>query len=558
MSYIGPNVPIVKYENFRPWVQKVMPGVYDDTLSYYELLSKVVAYLNQMNDQQNEIITWLETVVGEQNKDIEMLKKLFITFRGDMTRAFEEFTKNITDRQNQFEKDIQDKVLAVKVGEILQGWYDDGKLADIINKDVFDMKADKEYVDTEFKKVNATANSSYTFINVKDPKYGAKGDGVSDDTDAINKAIEDAQTTKSIVKIPNGTFNVQGIVLKSGVTIEGNGRTKTIIKHNGTGSAIKNTELSTPIGHGVLRDFTIMMNGATTIAIDLRLVYMFVLERINVEGGTADGWIGVNFQDGNIASAYYNSCYDVSIGTGKNNSGIGFKFTNGANSNRLMNCRTNNVKTGADIGSSDQVTIVNCAFENTSDAIVLDNTAYGCYFAGNRFENLGTQRGNGITLPLGSRNCFLFGNLYINLTNQIINSAPDGRHQIMDYAETTVNLIRHNATTGGWSSNMDMRNYQIQNAGSIGLRNSPTSQPDEVGRFGYADGTGWNPDGSGAQGLFIRDRNGFRRIKTLQTGDTSQRPQIDRFLGREYFDTTLGHPIYWNGTRWVKPDGTNA
>lgn len=137
-----PEIPVVKIPGFRPWVHKVMPGVYDDTLSYYELLAKVVGYLNQMNDQQNEIIDWMEKVVGEQNADIEMLKKAFITFRGDMVKAFEEFKKDVTD-----------SLLGDKVGEILKEWLEDGKLADIINKDVFDMKADKEYVDEELKKV---------------------------------------------------------------------------------------------------------------------------------------------------------------------------------------------------------------------------------------------------------------------------------------------------------------------------------------------------------------------------------------------------------------------
>ena len=32
---------------FRYWCQKVLPLVYDDSLSYYELLCKVVDYLNK-------------------------------------------------------------------------------------------------------------------------------------------------------------------------------------------------------------------------------------------------------------------------------------------------------------------------------------------------------------------------------------------------------------------------------------------------------------------------------------------------------------------------------
>lgn len=45
--------------SFRFWVQKVLPLVYDDSLSYYELLCKVVAYINELiknGDRTNENI----------------------------------------------------------------------------------------------------------------------------------------------------------------------------------------------------------------------------------------------------------------------------------------------------------------------------------------------------------------------------------------------------------------------------------------------------------------------------------------------------------------------
>lgn len=39
---------------FRFWVQKILPLVYDDSLSYYELLNKVVAKLNETIEFFNE------------------------------------------------------------------------------------------------------------------------------------------------------------------------------------------------------------------------------------------------------------------------------------------------------------------------------------------------------------------------------------------------------------------------------------------------------------------------------------------------------------------------
>lgn len=41
---------IPELKTFRFWCQKVLPLVYDDSLSYYEVLCKVVDYINQLID----------------------------------------------------------------------------------------------------------------------------------------------------------------------------------------------------------------------------------------------------------------------------------------------------------------------------------------------------------------------------------------------------------------------------------------------------------------------------------------------------------------------------
>lgn len=47
-----------------------------------------------------------------------------------------------------------------------------------------------------------------------------------------------------------------------------------------------------------------------------------------------------------------------------------------------------------------------------------------------------------------------------------------------------------------------------------------------------------------------------RKFVTLN-GATSGRP-TGSVLGQRYFDTSLGYPVYWSGTTWVKYDGTSA
>lgn len=55
---------------FRYWCQKVLPAVYDDSLSYYELLNKVVDYLNRVIAEVN-VHTDAITEIQEKLVDIQ-------------------------------------------------------------------------------------------------------------------------------------------------------------------------------------------------------------------------------------------------------------------------------------------------------------------------------------------------------------------------------------------------------------------------------------------------------------------------------------------------------
>ena len=67
-------------EPFRFWCQKVLPAVYDDSLSYYELLCKVVEYLNTtMHD-----VVELEDYVT----NYFIVSKIFINLSSNARKVF--------------------------------------------------------------------------------------------------------------------------------------------------------------------------------------------------------------------------------------------------------------------------------------------------------------------------------------------------------------------------------------------------------------------------------------------------------------------------------------
>jgi hypothetical protein len=45
-------------------------------------------------------------------------------------------------------------------------------------------------------------------------------------------------------------------------------------------------------------------------------------------------------------------------------------------------------------------------------------------------------------------------------------------------------------------------------------------------------------------------------ISTPQNGTTANRPTQNLQVGQFYFDTTLGYPIWYDGTDWVDSSGT--
>lgn len=213
---------MMKIGDFRPWVKKLVPTVYDDTLTYYQLLVRVIGYLNQVIDQGNNTIDY-----------IEYLKKVMVNEQNNLRKDFEKAKQEQLDLIDQYKRELQSELKAMRilleetklwlenealpesVAQKLQDWFESGKLAEIINNEVFDMKADKVFVE---KELNQRVGVSYAM-------FGAKLDGKTDDTEAIRAAHNFANehgldiVQKNSTFVLNGNIEVKGNVDLSGSTV---------------------------------------------------------------------------------------------------------------------------------------------------------------------------------------------------------------------------------------------------------------------------------------------------------------------------------------------------
>lgn len=63
-------------KHFKFWCQKILPLVYDDSLSYYEVLCKVVDYINKLIDDENSAIKQIAVL----KKELEVVQKWIADF----------------------------------------------------------------------------------------------------------------------------------------------------------------------------------------------------------------------------------------------------------------------------------------------------------------------------------------------------------------------------------------------------------------------------------------------------------------------------------------------
>lgn len=109
--------------SFRFWCQKVLPAVYDDSLSYYELLCKVVAKLNEVIKSQNGT-----------NDHVTELAQQFEQLKNDLQGTIESEAEKVVDnyvKSNNLVKSINGITAVGATGEVTLQASDVGAIANV-------------------------------------------------------------------------------------------------------------------------------------------------------------------------------------------------------------------------------------------------------------------------------------------------------------------------------------------------------------------------------------------------------------------------------------------
>lgn len=210
---------------FKFWCQKVLPLVYDDSLSYYELLNKMVVYLNNvitdvaaMEDNVQALYNSYNSLQGYVNEHFDELVSLY----NQLHDYVENYFANL-DVQEEINNKLDDMAESGELYNILEPHLN---RFEIIHKTVEDMVADSLLADNVKVKtlgyysvgdnggaeyvIQSTQpttpyitldNGKFAAMVMKENSYfveqfGAYGDNSHDDSDAIQACIDAGKAVK--------------------------------------------------------------------------------------------------------------------------------------------------------------------------------------------------------------------------------------------------------------------------------------------------------------------------------------------------------------------------
>lgn len=188
-------------KTFRFWCQKVLPLVYDDSLSYYELLCKVVDYLNKTMEDVNTAV-----------EDVTNLNNAFGSLENHVNASETALLQAYTDLQNYVNNYFDSLDFQQAINDKLDEMAEDGTL------DALLLPHFNEYVETTDAQIQEiTQNMEEFVLNYVAEARGQINDATEEMQDTLNTAIN---TQNGRIATVESEFD-QLIALQTAGTMQG-------------------------------------------------------------------------------------------------------------------------------------------------------------------------------------------------------------------------------------------------------------------------------------------------------------------------------------------------
>lgn len=233
-----------------------------------------------------------------------------------------------------------------------------------------------------------TANGQLGFVNVKSPPFNARGNGIADDTIAIQAAIAFANSNNLTVYFPKGIYRISNtLLMETGTKFVGEGKRKTIIRTITAIPAIKvnGTNLSSVLWWEI-DGITLDGNGVGTIGLQLEFSH---------EGSYARGMI-TGFQKG----ITFNQSFSNDITTSQifSNSDTNVELGSQSNDITLLDCQFDLAGNyGVHVTAESQgISLISCVVQRCGKDGVLVDDGSGINISGGYFESNNTSLTAGV------------------------------------------------------------------------------------------------------------------------------------------------------------------